>query len=139
MAVAPTIVERDQLFIGGEWTAPTGSGTIEVVNASTEEVMGRIPEGTAEDVDKAVAAARAAFDGWSQVDPVDRAELCAAVAVRLQDRAEEIAALISQELGMPIALSAAIQAGLPAMTFGSQPELVQQITWEEKIGNSLVV
>jgi acyl-CoA reductase-like NAD-dependent aldehyde dehydrogenase len=139
MAVAPTLIERSELFIGGEWTAPSGSGTIEVVNASTEEVMGRIPEGTAEDVDKAVAAARAAFESWSQVDPVDRAELCAAVAVRLQDRAEEIASLISQELGMPIALSAAIQAGLPAMTFGSQPELVQQISWEEKIGNSLVV
>ncbi|MFL5846802.1 MAG: aldehyde dehydrogenase family protein [Solirubrobacteraceae bacterium] len=139
MATIPTLIDRAELYIGGQWTAPSGEGTIEVVNASTEEVMGRIPEGTAADVDKAVAAARAAFDSWSQVDPVDRAELCAAVAVRLQDRAEEIATLISQELGMPLGLSMAIQAGLPAMTFGSQPELVQQITWEERIGNSLVV
>ncbi|MCW2992065.1 MAG: h16 [Solirubrobacterales bacterium] len=139
MATTPTLIERAELYIGGEWTAPSGHGTIEVINASTEEVMGRIPEGTAADVDKAVAAARAAFESWSQVDPVDRAELCAAVAVRLQDRAEEIATLISQELGMPIGLSMAIQAGLPAMTFGSQPELVQQIIWEERIGNSLVV
>jgi acyl-CoA reductase-like NAD-dependent aldehyde dehydrogenase len=139
MATTPTLIERAELYIGGEWTAPSGDGTIDVINASTEEVMGRIPEGTAADVDRAVAAARAAFEGWSQVDPVDRAELCAAVAVRLQDRAEEIAGLISSELGMPIGLSMAIQAGLPAMTFGSQPELVQQITWEERIGNSLVV
>jgi acyl-CoA reductase-like NAD-dependent aldehyde dehydrogenase len=134
-----TLIERAQFYIGGAWTDPSGEGTIDVVNATTEEVMGRIPEGGAADVDRAVAAARAAFDGWSQVDPVDRAELCAAVAVRLQDRAEEIAALISQEMGMPIALSVAIQAGLPAMTFGSQPELVHQIEWEERIGNSLVV
>jgi acyl-CoA reductase-like NAD-dependent aldehyde dehydrogenase len=139
MAITPTLIERAQFYIGGQWTDPSSDATIDVVNATTEEVMGRIPEGTADDVDRAVAAARAAFDGWSQVDPVDRAELCAAVAVRLQDRAEEIAGLISQEMGMPIALSMAIQAGLPAMSFGSQPELVQQIEWEERIGNSLVV
>ena len=136
---SPTLIERAELYIGGEWTAPSGAGTIDVINASTEEVMGRIPEGDAEDVDRAVKAARAAFDSWSQVPAEERAELCAAVAVRLQDRAEEIAALISQEMGMPIGLSVAIQAGLPAMTFGSQPDLVQQIAWEEKIGNSLVV
>jgi len=139
MAITPTLIERAELYIGGEWIAPSGDGTIEVINATTEEVMGRIPEGTAEDVDRAVAAARAAFETWSQLDPVDRAELCAAIAMRLQDRAEEIAGLISQEMGMPIAMSMAIQAGLPAMTFGSQPELVQQIAWEERIGNSLVV
>ena len=136
---SPTLIERAELYIGGEWTAPSGAGTIDVINASTEEVMGRIPEGDAEDVDRAVKAARAAFDSWSQVPAEERAELCAAVAVRLQDRAEEIAALISQEMGMPIGLSVASQAGLPAMTFGSQPDLVQQIAWEEKIGNSLVV
>ena len=139
MATTPTLIDRAELYIGGEWTAPSGDGTIEVINATTEEVMGRIPEGAPADVDSAVAAARAAFDSWSGLDPVDRAELCAAVAVRLQDRAEEIATLIAQELGMPIGLSAAIQAGLPEMTFGSQPELVQQVTWEERIGNSLVV
>src|SRR3954453_2863576 len=130
-------IERKQLYIGGEWVDPSGDKTIDVVNATTEEVMGHIPEGGAEDVDRAVKAARAAFDAWSQVPAVDRAELCAAVAVRLQDRAEEIATLISQEMGMPLSLSVAIQAGLPAMTFGSQPDLVQQVTWEEKIGNSL--
>jgi len=134
-----TLIERKQLYIGGEWVDPASDATIDVVNASTEEVIGSIPEGTPEDVDRAVKAARAAFDSWSQVDAVQRAELCAAIAVKLQDRAEEIATLISQEMGMPLGLSVAIQAGLPAMTFGSQPELVQQVTWEEKIGNSLIV
>src|SRR3954469_8308250 len=135
---AETLIERKQLYIGGEWVDPSGSDTIDVINASTEEVMGSVPQGTPEDVDRAAKAARAAFDSWSQADPVDRAELCAAIAVKLQERAEEIATLISQELGMPIGLSVAIQAGLPAMTFGSQPALVQQITGEERIGTSLV-
>ncbi len=134
-----TLIARDALYIGGEWVAPSSPETIDVINAATEEVMGRIPAGTAEDVDRAVTAARAAFDSWSQVPVELRAELCAAVAVRLQDRAEELAALISAELGMPLAQSLAIQAGLPAMTFGSQPSLVGEIEWEERIGNSLVV
>ena len=134
-----TLIDRRQLFIGGEWVDPSGTDTIDVINASTEEIIGRIPAGSAQDVDRAVAAARAAFDTWSQVPVETRAELCAAVAMRLQDRAEEIAALISAELGMPIAQAVAIQAGLPAMDFGSQPELVGQVAWEERIGNSLVV
>ncbi len=139
MSIVPTIIERAELYIGGEWITPARDATIEVINASTEEVMGRIPEGSAEDVDRAVTAARGAFDPWSRVPAEERAELCAAVAMRLQDRAEEIAGLISAELGMPLRLSLAIQAGLPAMTFGSQPDLVGQVAWEERIGNSLVV
>ena len=67
MAIAAEALVRDKLFIGGEWVEPAGDGTIEVVNPSTEEVIGRVPEGTAEDADRAVdAAARAAFDSWSQ-------------------------------------------------------------------------
>ena len=58
MAVAAEIQVRDKLYIGGEWVDPAGTETIDVVNASTEEVMGRIPQGTPEDVDRAVAAAR---------------------------------------------------------------------------------
>jgi acyl-CoA reductase-like NAD-dependent aldehyde dehydrogenase len=139
MATAETLIDRAQLYIGGEWTAPAGEGTIEVVNASTEEVMGRIPEGTPEDVDRAVAAARAAFPAWSEVRPEQRAELCAAVSAKLQERQAEVAALIAGELGMPIKLAAPIQAGLPIMDFGSQPQLVGEVAWEERIGNSLVV
>ncbi|HEY0630736.1 MAG TPA: aldehyde dehydrogenase family protein, partial [Thermoleophilaceae bacterium] len=63
-------IVRDKLYIGGEWVAPSGSGTLEVIDSTTEQVMGSVPEGTAEDLDRAVAAAREAFDAWSQV-PLD--------------------------------------------------------------------
>ena len=139
MTTTPTLVTRDQLFIGGEWTDPSGDGTIDVVNASTEEVMGRIPEGTAADVDRAVDAARAAFESWSVTPLEQRVALCSAVAGRLQDRQEEIAALISQELGSPITVSMMVQAGLPTMDFASMEHLVEHIPWEQQIGNSLVV
>ena len=79
MAVAAEALVRDKLYIGGEWVEPAGDGTIEVVNPSTEEVIGRIPEGTPEDADRAVRAARAAFDSWSSTTPDERVELLAAV------------------------------------------------------------
>ncbi|HUZ29147.1 MAG TPA: aldehyde dehydrogenase family protein [Solirubrobacteraceae bacterium] len=132
-------LERTTFFIGGEWTPPAGSDTIEVIDPTTEEVIGRVPEGTPEDVDRAVAAAREAFEVWSQIPVQDRAEACAAVGQALYARQEEIAALISREMGMPIQLSNMIQAALPVMSFTSQPQLVGEVQWEEQIGNSLVV
>jgi acyl-CoA reductase-like NAD-dependent aldehyde dehydrogenase len=134
-----TTLERTKFFIGGEWTSPAGEGTIEVIDPTTEEVIGRVPEGTPEDVDRAVAAAREAFEVWSQVSAQDRAEACAAIGQGLYGRQEEIATLISQEMGMPIRLSQMIQAGLPVMSFTSQPQLAGELAWEERIGNSLVV
>ncbi|WP_347334647.1 aldehyde dehydrogenase family protein, partial [Ralstonia pseudosolanacearum] len=57
--------QRDTLFINGQWVAPQGKGTIDVIHSTTEAVMGTIPEGSAADAEAAVAAARAAFDGWA--------------------------------------------------------------------------
>ena len=132
-------LDRDRLYVGGEWVAPSGSATIDVINASTEQIMGSVPEGTPEDVDRAVAAARAAFEGWSTTPVEERVALCTAIAHALQDRAEELTVLISSELGMPLELSGMIQAGLPTMTFGSMAQLADEVLWEEEIGNSLVV
>ncbi len=139
MAIASDALVRDKLFIGGEWVDPAGDGTIEVVNPATEEVVGRIPEGTPEDADRAVKAARAAFDAWSQTPAEERAAYCATIGAKLAERGDELAALITTEMGMPIGLSKMIQAGLPAVTFSSMPELVGEVTWQEEIGNSLVI
>src|SRR3954465_1316379 len=119
MAIAEQILVRDKLYIGGEWVDPGGDGTIEGVNPATEEVIGRVPEGAPQDVDRAVAAARAAFETWSQTPNDVRADTCTAISAKLAERGDEIAALVASELGMPLALSKAIQAGLPTMDFGS--------------------
>jgi acyl-CoA reductase-like NAD-dependent aldehyde dehydrogenase len=139
MTATPTLIEHAQLYIGGAWVDPSSDATIDVVNASTEEVMGRIPEGSAADVDRAVEAARGAFEAWAATPLEQRVELCSAISLRLQERQEEIAALISQELGSPITVSMMVQAGLPIMDFGSMAHLVEHIPWEQQIGNSLVV
>ena len=132
-------IHRDRLFIGGAWVEPAGSGTIEVIDSTTEQVMGSVPEGTPEDVDRAAIAAREAFEGWAATSVAERSELMRAVSASLAARGEEIAALISREVGMPYGLSQMIQAGLPAMSFGSMADLILAAELEERVGNSLIV
>jgi aldehyde dehydrogenase (NAD+) len=132
-------IVRDRLFIGGEWVEPAGSGTIEVTDSTTERVIGRVPEGTPDDIDRAVEAARGGFEAWRQVPVEARVEACAAISAALAERGDEIAALISAEVGMPLKLARTIQAGLPAMDFASMAQVAGEVSWEEQIGNSLVV
>jgi aldehyde dehydrogenase (NAD+) len=132
-------IVRDRLFVGGEWVDPKGSGTIEVVDSTTERVIGRIPEGTPQDVDSAVEAARAGFEAWREVPVESRVEACMAISAALAERGDEIAALVAAEVGMPLAQARTIQAGLPAMDFGSMGQVASEVVWEEQIGNSVVV
>ena len=130
---------RDQLYIGGAWVDPTGDGTIEVLDSTTEQVAGTVPEGTPKDVEKAVAAAREGFEAWSAVPLEQRVETLQGISAQLAARGDELAALIASEVGMPLAQSRAIQAGLPAMDFGGTAQAAGEILWEEKVGNSTVV
>jgi aldehyde dehydrogenase (NAD+) len=139
MATAAELQVRDEVFVGGEWVEPAGTETIEVVDPTSEEVMGRIPACAPADVDRAVGAAREAFESWSQTSREERAGHLAAIAERLGERADEIAATIAQELGMPLKLSRIIQAGLPIGQFAAMPKLIEEVVWEEEIGNSRVL
>src|SRR3954454_246050 len=138
MAVAADIIVRDKLYIGGEWVDPTSDGTIDVINPTTEEVVVRIHEAAPQDVARAVAAARTAFETWSQTPLQVRADTCAAISAKLAERGDEHAALIASELGMPLPLSKMVQAGLPTMDFGSMPEQLERVVWEEQAGTPLV-
>jgi acyl-CoA reductase-like NAD-dependent aldehyde dehydrogenase len=130
---------RDKIYIDGAWVASTGTGTIDVTNSSTEEVMGRIPDGTAEDVDRAVKAALAAFPGWADTSREERGKYLQRITEGLAARMEDIAGVVAGEVGMPLTLSRMIQAGLPTMTFGSMAQIVDSFPFEEQVGSSLVV
>ena len=130
---------RDRLFIGGRWVAPSGSEMIDVHNAGTGEVMGRVPAGSAKDVDAAVAAARGALDKWSATSPGVRSELLEKISASLKARADELAKTIAQEVGMPLKLAGRIQAGLPIANFANFAKLLKDFVFEERVGNSLVV
>ncbi len=132
-------MNRDRLYIGGEWVEPDGRGTIDVVDADTEEVMGRVPEGTPIDVDRAVAAARRAFEGWAAT-PVDaRAACIQQLADGLLARTTELGTVIAREVGTPLAMATLIQSAAPVMILGSYVELATGFPFEEQVGQSLVV
>jgi len=107
----------DRLYIGGEWVAPAGTGTIEVVNPTTEEPAGRVPEATAADVDRAVAAAREAFDHgpWPRMTPGERAVVVSKVSEALKADLQAMAELITTEMGSPLGWGTMAQVLAPSM------------------------
>jgi len=133
------MIERDAIYVDGAWVPSGGTGTIEVHGAATEEVVGRVPDGVAADVDRAVAAARAAFPAWSATAPEERAKHLQRIQEGLTARQVELAELIATEVGMPLKLAGMIQVGLPVAQVGNYAEILRHFSFEEEVGNSLVV
>ncbi|MGN9838955.1 aldehyde dehydrogenase [Nonomuraea sp. H19] len=126
--------QHDTLFIGGEWVAPAGTGTIDVISPHTEEVVGRVPDGTAADMDRAVAAAREAFDRgpWPRMTFAERAEVISRLAAIYNERQGEMAALITEEMGSPITFSNLAQAPQPLGMLQYYAELGKTYKQEEQ-------
>ncbi|MEV4080588.1 aldehyde dehydrogenase [Nonomuraea fuscirosea] len=125
---------HEKLFIGGEWVAPAGTGTIEVISPHTEEVVGSVPEGTTEDMDRAVAAARQAFDHgpWPRMTFAERAEVIGRLAAIYNERQGEMAQLITEEMGSPISFSNLAQAPQPLGMLQYYAELGTTFEQEEQ-------
>ena len=126
-------------YIGGEWVASTGGGSIAVENPATEEVIGAVADGTAEDADRAVRAARAAFPAWAATPAAERCRHLAALRDGVAARQEELAAAITAEMGAPAKLAVTVQTGLPLQVLDSYIALAGAVDETETIGNSLVV
>jgi acyl-CoA reductase-like NAD-dependent aldehyde dehydrogenase len=133
------VKDFDKLYIDGQWVSSSGSGTIEVINPSTEEVAGHVPEGTPADVDRAVAAAVHAFETWGFTEKDERRKVIQGIAEGLAARSDEIAETISSELGMPIMYAKLIQAGLPSGNMAAYAQILDEFPFEERVGTSLVV
>jgi acyl-CoA reductase-like NAD-dependent aldehyde dehydrogenase len=130
---------HDKIYIDGAWVPSTGSGTIDVHDSSDGSVIAQIPDGSAADVDKAVQAAKAAFETWSATPPAERAKFCTRIGEGLAARMDEIATVVTREAGMPKWLSSIIQAGLPINSFNTAAQVAENFPYEETLGNSLVV
>lgn len=133
------MIERNTLYIDGEWVAPSGGEAITVIEAATGEVIGTVPSGNADDAERAIAAARRAFDGWSQVPIAERADVVSAIAAGLREREDELARIMSQEVGTPLAISVRVQVGLAASVFETIAQAARELPAEERIGNSIVI
>ena len=126
------MIVQDRLYIGGELVEPAGSGTIEVINPFTEEVAGRVPDATAADVDRAVAAARTAFQSdWSRRPVAERAEILGKASVGIQARLEDLTRLITTEMGSPYSWCMFGQVLAPSMVLDYYAALGAEVELEE--------
>jgi acyl-CoA reductase-like NAD-dependent aldehyde dehydrogenase len=121
----------DKLYIDGAWVAPAGDETLDVIDSTSEAVYATIPAGTPADIDRAVAAAKAAFPGWADTSASERGKLLLRVAEELEARRDEIADIMTHEVGMPKPLSAAIQVGTGISAFRNASEVASTYAFED--------
>lgn len=127
------MIERDSFFIDGAWRKAKSDRTFDIVSPHSEELIGRVPAASREDIDDAVAAARRAFDEgpWPRLTPAERGEYLRRIALGIEKRREELVPLISQELGASLALSRYYMTASPIMSFNYYAELGKTLQLEE--------
>tara|TARA_R110002096_G_scaffold257381_1_gene450801 strand:- start:128034 stop:129455 length:1422 start_codon:yes stop_codon:yes gene_type:complete len=121
-----------KFYINGEWVDPVVPNQFDVINPATEEAFTQISMGSKADVDKAVAAAKAAFPSYSKWSVEDRVALLERVLDLYAKRHDEIAKAISLEMGAPITMSKADQAAVGTIHFKSALDALKNFTFEEK-------
>ncbi|WP_317547440.1 aldehyde dehydrogenase family protein [Rhodococcus cercidiphylli] len=131
--------DRTELYIGGKWVASAGGGTIDVLDATTGELLARVPAGTETDVNDAVAAARSGFEVWSQSSVEERVSVLRRIADGLVERETELAEMMAREVGTPIARSRTVQVGLGVTVFRSMADILENTSLEERRGTSLIL
>src|SRR5688572_1161423 len=94
-----------RMFIDGDFADAADGATTSVINPATEEEIAEVPQGTVEDVDRAVAAAREAFEDWSQTTPAERSALLWKLAQKVEESAADLSALESANVGKPKGVS----------------------------------
>jgi aldehyde dehydrogenase (NAD+) len=130
----------DRHYIDGDWQRPSSTGTLDVLSSATEQPVGRAPLGSAEDVDRAVHAARRAFDGaWGRTTVEERAQWLERLAAAMTPRAPAVAAAISHEVGTAIGFSTRVQAQFPIRMLGVTAATAREFAAERELGPSLVV
>jgi acyl-CoA reductase-like NAD-dependent aldehyde dehydrogenase len=130
---------RKELYIGGRWVEPETHGDIDVTDSRTGDVMGSVPRGGGPEVERAVAAARAAFLAWSETSVPERAAALRAIADGLEARGEQLAEMMSREVGTPIGTSRRVQVGLSLGVFRSMADIAEEFPMETRLGSSLLV
>lgn len=135
------MIERNEFYVGGEWVPSIGGSVTEVHNPATGEVVGRTPSGTAADVDAAVAAARSAFPAWSATPAMERIAVLDRVRDALRERNDEIADLVSDEMGSPRTFARAAHVKMAVSNFDFAARAMEELVaeGEEAIGPTLVV
>jgi aldehyde dehydrogenase (NAD+) len=137
--------EHKRLFIGGEWVEPASSRAIDVISPHSEELVGRVPEGTESDMDRAVAAARDAFDNgeWPRLTPEERIAAVQKFSEVYAAHIPDMAAVVTEEMGSPITFSNLAQSPAPWMMLNTFLQIAAEYPWEERrqgvLGSDVIV
>ncbi|CAH1661069.1 MULTISPECIES: aldehyde dehydrogenase family protein [unclassified Chelatococcus] len=127
-----------QFYINGEWVAPSGSATLDVIDPSNEEAFATIALGTEADVDKAVAAARAAFPAFAATSREERLALMRRLLEAYKARYDDVAKVLSQEMGAPLPFAHRSQAAMGTAHLAKTIEALETFTFEELRGTTLI-
>ena len=124
---------RDQLFIDGQWSTPDSGTAIDVISPHSQEVIGRVSFAGPADVDRAVQAARTAFDGvpWPRMQPAERIAAVTRLAELYKEHRGDMAELITAEIGAPISFAKRAQVRIPLMMFSAFCDLAGRYDWQE--------
>ena len=133
------MITRDMLYINGSWTASSGESALLVENPTSEEIIGSVPDGTIQDTDLAVEAAKNAFNSWSKSPIQERVRILHALSESFKERSEELAEIITCEVGTPIEYSRIAMVGTPRVVSKSYAKLLDSYEWEEEVRNSIIV
>src|SRR5512139_4118525 len=133
------MVNRLKFYIDGAWVDPVAMKTVPVVNPATEDAMHDVAVGSKADVDKAVAAARKAFETFQFTTREQRIELLTKIIAAYQARAKDIATAISDEMGAPMTLAERAQAAAGLGHLASKLQVLKDYHFEEKVGTATVV
>ena len=128
-----------KFYINGDWVDPVGTETLAVINPATEEPIADIAMGSAADIDKAVAAAKAAFTSYSQTSREERIELLQAIVAKYKERFIEVAETISAEMGAPLPLASKAQAPAFIGHFKTTIKVLKDYPFEEDLGTSHII
>ena len=129
----------DQHYYDGGWQASSGTETVAVISSVSEEEVARVPRGTADDVDKAVKAARRGFEQWSRVSVEDRAQWLEKLAAAMKTRVPQLAEAIAHEVGTALGYATKVQVEFPIMMIGMNAKFIREAKLEEELGNSLII
>ena len=131
--------DTTRFYIDGKWVEPVSPKTADVINPATEQVSGAISLGSADDVNKAVAAARRAFESWSRTSVKERLDLLRAIQAEYTARIQDLGEAVTEEMGAPLSLGCGFQAGLGAGHLQTAIEVLEQFKFEEQRGQTLIL
>ncbi|WP_349581798.1 aldehyde dehydrogenase family protein [Sulfitobacter sp. NFXS29] len=134
----PSLTRTDSFYIGGQWVAPLGRDTHRLIDPATEEPIAIIPMASEDDVNRAVAAARGAFDDWSLTPRSERLHLLRRLLELYDARSEDLAQLMMQEMGTPIGFSRAAQVWVGQQHLLATIEALQKLPEQEMRGDTMI-